>query len=133
MVAQRAKGTQIPDPFVLDELTLAWLEKRHPTIDPDIAAERFSFWASEYMYANWMKTFQNFITREADNNKLGPMLRKATPKQTVWAPLLAEAFEAGFRKPDKTETPDQFREALMTHKRPTNRIVNLGSVMKVMK
>jgi hypothetical protein len=117
MATQRAKGTQIPDPFILDDVTLEWLQKRHPNIDAEVAAERFSFWASEYMYANWMRTFQNYVTREADNNKLGPMLKRtqsrvnATPAQR-WEQLKKRADGLKFRLPAHHENADQYEQAM---------------------
>lgn len=116
MAAQRAKGTSIPDPFELTDQTLEWLATRYPQVDPELARERFEAWACEYLYANWQKTFQNFVMRESDAGKLGPLMRKAAPKTDEMGALIADAFRVGFRKPIGTETAEQFRAALEAHK-----------------
>lgn len=131
MPAKRAPSTTIPDPFILDASTLAWLEKRHPQVDPEVAVERFTFWACEYQYSNWQRTFQNFLTREADNNKLGPMLKKVKPK-TIWDDLLAEADRIGFRRPREGEKIESYRAEIEAVKARTvsNVVTQLRSVMK---
>lgn len=126
MPAKRAPSTIIPDPFILDASTLAWLEKRHPQVDPEVAVERFTFWACEYQYSNWQRTFQNFLTREADNNKLGPMLKKSPAPKDKGELLKDRAKTAGFRMPNKGETFSDYESALsMFEKRNTSSVMSL--------
>lgn len=109
MPAKRAPGTPLPDPFTLDENTLDWLVKRYPNVDAEIAVERFTAWSCEYFYANWQKCFQNWLTREADNNKLGPMLKKAKPRGEL---LIDRAKSVNFRMPNKGESHDDYERAI---------------------
>lgn len=112
----KLKGTPVPDDFQLTELTAAWLAKRYPQIDVEIALERFLSWATNYTYQNHQRVFQGFINREADNNKLGPMLKKAEPKKDRGQMLIEIAKSVGFRDPISGEKFDQYEAAINDHK-----------------
>lgn len=112
----RKRGTDIPEPFVLDDVTKAWLQKRYPQVDEELSVERFTAWASNYTYANWMRTYQNWLNRTADEGRLGPLIRKQTSSDTFTV-LEQEALRAGFRKRIGTETESQFTAAFEAHKR----------------
>lgn len=108
----RIKGSEIPDPFVLTEMTRAWLEKRYPQVDEELAIERFTAWASNYSYANWQKTFQNFVIRLDDEGRLKLVMKKPKPRKEI---VLERARAAGFREPFNGETVDDYEEALRKH------------------
>lgn len=130
MPAQRAKGTPIPDPFQLESVTLEWLQRRYPQVDAEIAVERFQAWASEYLYANWQRTFQNYLMREADNNKLGPMLKRVEVK-TREQLLREKGQQVGFREPQKGETYAQYEAELNKH--CSSRVIDFSAHTKAMR
>jgi len=121
----KLKGTPIPDDFQPNESTLAWLEKRYPQVDGEIAVERFLSWACNYSYQNHQRTFQGFLNREADNNKLGPMLKKAKPRGEL---LIERAKSVNFRMPNKGESHDDYERAIDAAGRAD--VAKLGNMLR---
>lgn len=118
----KLKGTPIPDDFQPNESTLAWIDKRYPAVDPEIAVERFLSWACNYSYQNHQRTFQGFLNREADNNKLGPMLKRSQPKsdeRSEWERLKSVQARIG-ADPPNGRTLEQYKAYLESYARPPN-------------
>ncbi len=123
----KLKGTPIPEDFQPNESTLAWLEKRYPQIDVEVSVERFLGWACNYSYQSHQRTYQNFIMRTADENKLGPMLKRVQ-KSNEWESLNAEGLRVGFRTRVGTESVEQFKAALEAHR--SSRAGNVSQLVK---
>lgn len=126
MPAPRAPSTTMPADLALTEVTIAWLDRRYPQVDAEIAFERFTSWACQLKYADWQRCFQNYIIREADNNKLGPMLKKAQALKDKGELLKDRAKTLGFRMPNKGETFGDYESALSMFEKS-----NVRSVMSL--
>lgn len=112
----RIKGTQVLDGFYPDETRLKWADGKHPNLDIQESVERFLAWATSHEYVNHSRAWQNFIIRESDAGRLGPMLKKAEPKKDRGQMLIEIAKSVGFRGPSLGETYVQYEAAINDHK-----------------
>ena len=115
----KLRGTPIPEDFQPNESTLAWLAKRYPQVDVEIAVERWLGWACNYSYQNHQKTFQNWLNREADANKLGPLLKRTQKPndQAEWDRLQSIQRRLGLNPPNG-KTLEQYRAYIESHAKP---------------
>lgn len=103
----------IPEGFELTDSTLAWLAEKHPTIDVDDTLERFTdnAAAKSWAYRDWQAAFRNYVR----NGKLygGVTYKQGRNDDPLWAPVLQDARQFGFRDPMPHETPSSYRTQLM--------------------
>lgn len=124
MPVKQAKGTVCPDPLILDTVTLEWFARRYPQVDPEIATERYMAWsiAGGYLYNNHFRALQNYVIREADANRLGPMLKRSQPKtdeRAEWERLKSVQARIG-ADPPNGRTLEQYKAYLEAYARPPN-------------
>lgn len=132
----RKKGTDIPDPFILDACTIEWCERRYPRVDLELAVERFTFWASEYTYANWQRAFQNYLVREDNRGDIHFLFKQSREHDPKWAQILAEAKQYGFPPPTAEHpTPAHYRTAFERWKsdQKTSRVLPFENPLRAMK
>jgi len=137
MPVKQAKGTPCPDPLTLDEVTSLWFERRYPQVDPEIAIERYCAWsmAGGYLYVNHLKALQNYVIREADNNKLGPMLKRVTQAakpanstEKEWSDLIQTGQRLKLQPP-LNRSLSQYRDYIEANAKP----LDVGNLLGVIR
>lgn len=112
----KKKGeTFIAEDFELTEKTLAWLEKKYPSVDPVETLEKFkrSAEAGGWMYRNWQRAFEGIVQKGIDNGWRSIVTLKGGKEfDPKWQGVLHEARKHGFREPGEAESAGVYKTAL---------------------
>lgn len=131
----KKKGeTFIAEDFELSPTTRTWIEKKYPQVDVEKTVEKFrrKAEAEGWMYRNWQRGFEGIVEKGMENGwRTIVTIKGGVQFDPKWIPLLKETRAAGFREPEKHETPQIYRTAFDQWKRqPKTNVVNFGGVLK---
>jgi hypothetical protein len=130
----RRGETYLPEPFELDEGTLAWIAQKMPTVDVEETYAIFvdKALAKGWRYRDWQAAFRNYI-RSA--KLYGGVVYKASRESDPRWSLIHQARKEGFRDPEAHETPQSYASAFTywkTQPRPVYdaRVIDFSKVLK---
>jgi hypothetical protein len=131
----KKKGeTFIAEDFDLTQTTRAWLERKYPQIDVEKTVEKFKRTADAqgWMYRNWQRAFEGIVERGMESGWRSIVTIKGGAQfDPKWVSILQECRKAGFREPEKHETPQGYRTAFEAWKRlPKTNVINFAGLIK---
>lgn len=133
IIMGRLRGMPISDDFKLEQNTLDWLARKHPTIDPDMFLDDFLCWAPQYEFRDWQAAAKNAVNRGVKNGEAKAWIKKVStaPVDTWKANIDRRAKVVGFRERKLNESDGNYEFELSQHERNcVSNVTKLKSAMK---